>query len=331
MARDLHDILGHSLTVITVKAELAGRLMELRPGPRRRARDRRRRAAGPRGARRRAATVVGLPRDDAAPASWPRARSALAAAGIEADLPDSGRRRARRPAGAVRLGGARGGHQRGPAQRRDPVRVPARPPTASRSSTTAPDRGPAHRRRTGTACAGCASGRPPSGGDGSSPGRSSRQRLRAARCRAGAVTRDDPAAARRRPGPGPRRAGRAARRWSRPRGRRRGGPRRRGGRRRAASTGPDVALLDVEMPGLDGIAATAALRAALPGVPGADRHDVRPARLPAPGAARPGRAGSSSRTRPPGSSPTRCAGARRAAGGRPGAGRGDAGRRGESR
>ncbi|WP_446665650.1 sensor histidine kinase [Flexivirga sp. B27] len=28
MARDLHDILGHSLTVITVKAELAGRLMD---------------------------------------------------------------------------------------------------------------------------------------------------------------------------------------------------------------------------------------------------------------------------------------------------------------
>ena len=31
MARDLHDILGHSLTVITVKAELAGRLIEVAP------------------------------------------------------------------------------------------------------------------------------------------------------------------------------------------------------------------------------------------------------------------------------------------------------------
>ena len=30
-ARDLHDILGHSLTVITVKAELAGRLLETSP------------------------------------------------------------------------------------------------------------------------------------------------------------------------------------------------------------------------------------------------------------------------------------------------------------
>jgi two-component system sensor histidine kinase DesK len=30
-ARDLHDILGHSLTVITVKAELAGRLIDANP------------------------------------------------------------------------------------------------------------------------------------------------------------------------------------------------------------------------------------------------------------------------------------------------------------
>jgi len=32
VARDMHDILGHSLTVIAVKAELAGRLMENAPG-----------------------------------------------------------------------------------------------------------------------------------------------------------------------------------------------------------------------------------------------------------------------------------------------------------
>jgi len=37
MARDLHDILGHSLTVITVKAELAGRLMDAGAGERARA------------------------------------------------------------------------------------------------------------------------------------------------------------------------------------------------------------------------------------------------------------------------------------------------------
>ena len=30
-ARDLHDILGHSLTVVTVKAELAGRLLDVDP------------------------------------------------------------------------------------------------------------------------------------------------------------------------------------------------------------------------------------------------------------------------------------------------------------
>ena len=53
----------------------------------------------------------------------------------------------------------------------------------------------------------------------------------------------------------------------------------------------DVALLDVEMPGLDGIAAAAALRGAVPGVPVADRHHVRAARLRAARARRPGASG----------------------------------------
>ena len=60
-ARDLHDILGHSLTVVAVKAELAGRLIEV---------DRARaateiaevEAAGPGGAGRRAADGRGVPR-----------------------------------------------------------------------------------------------------------------------------------------------------------------------------------------------------------------------------------------------------------------------------
>ncbi len=46
MARDMHDILGHSLTVITVKAELAGRLIEVDP-VQGRGRDRRPGAAVP--------------------------------------------------------------------------------------------------------------------------------------------------------------------------------------------------------------------------------------------------------------------------------------------
>ncbi len=87
LGRDLHDILGHSLTVITVKAELAGRLLDVDPA---RARteiaeveelargalaDVRATAAGFRG--------VNVSGELAA------ARSALDAAGIAADLPSS--------------------------------------------------------------------------------------------------------------------------------------------------------------------------------------------------------------------------------------------------
>lgn len=87
MARDLHDILGHSLTVITVKAELAGRLIEVDPA---RARVEvesletlaREALADVRGA------VEGF-REISLAAELVRAREALTSAGIEARLPRS--------------------------------------------------------------------------------------------------------------------------------------------------------------------------------------------------------------------------------------------------
>ncbi len=86
-ARDLHDILGHSLTVITVKAELAQKLIDVDPGR----------------ARSELADLERLSRDALAdvrravegyreltlPGEIARARVALAAAEIEADLPNS--------------------------------------------------------------------------------------------------------------------------------------------------------------------------------------------------------------------------------------------------
>jgi two-component system sensor histidine kinase DesK len=84
-ARDLHDILGHSLTVVAVKAELAGRLLELDPA----------RAAAEiadveRLAREALADVrgtVGAYRGVGLATELAGARSALAAAGIAAELP----------------------------------------------------------------------------------------------------------------------------------------------------------------------------------------------------------------------------------------------------
>jgi two-component system sensor histidine kinase DesK len=86
-SRDLHDILGHSLTVITVKAELAGRLLEVDPA---RAaaevadveRLTRSALADVRGA------VAGY-RDVTLPAEIASARTALEAAGIDAVLPSA--------------------------------------------------------------------------------------------------------------------------------------------------------------------------------------------------------------------------------------------------
>jgi two-component system sensor histidine kinase DesK len=86
-ARDLHDILGHSLTVITVKAELANRLLDVDPE---RARselaDLERLSRDALADVRRA--VEGY-RDLTLPGELARAREALRAAGIDADLPNS--------------------------------------------------------------------------------------------------------------------------------------------------------------------------------------------------------------------------------------------------
>ena len=96
-ARDLHDILGHSLTVIAVKAELAGRLLPLDPRPGG-DRGRRRGEAGAGGARRHPRHRRGVPQVTLQE-ELASARTALYAAGIAADLPVV-RRRACRPRGA---------------------------------------------------------------------------------------------------------------------------------------------------------------------------------------------------------------------------------------
>jgi two-component system sensor histidine kinase DesK len=86
-ARDLHDLLGHSLTVITVKSELAGRLMQRDPA---------KAAAEVADIERLArealadvrATVAGY-REVTLAAELSAARSTLCAAGIDADLPSA--------------------------------------------------------------------------------------------------------------------------------------------------------------------------------------------------------------------------------------------------
>jgi two-component system sensor histidine kinase DesK len=92
LARDVHDILGHSLTVITVKTELAGRLLEaVGPDPRL---DRvRAEVADVEGLARAAladvrATAAGT-REMSLAGELAEARQALEAAGIGADLPVS--------------------------------------------------------------------------------------------------------------------------------------------------------------------------------------------------------------------------------------------------
>lgn len=87
VARDIHDILGHSLTVITVKSELAGRLVDVDPA---RAKSEIAEVeALSRGALADVrATVAGF-RGVNVSGELAAARAALSAAGIEAELPSS--------------------------------------------------------------------------------------------------------------------------------------------------------------------------------------------------------------------------------------------------
>ena len=147
-ARDLHDILGHSLTVITVKAELAQRLLDVDPD---RARaeiaDLERLSRDALADVRRA--VEGY-RDLTLPGELARARVALARRRDRRRPAELHRRRAVRAARAVRLDGARGRHQRDPAQRRPAlrsVRLDRRPAPRSRDDGTRPRR---RQRRTGS-------------------------------------------------------------------------------------------------------------------------------------------------------------------------------------
>jgi two-component system, NarL family, sensor histidine kinase DesK len=87
LARDLHDILGHSLTVIAVKAELADRLVEVSPErAHAEIEDIQRLSRDALADVRR--TVDGV-RELSLPAEIMRARAALEAAEIEAELPGS--------------------------------------------------------------------------------------------------------------------------------------------------------------------------------------------------------------------------------------------------
>jgi two-component system sensor histidine kinase DesK len=92
LARDVHDILGHSLTVITVKTELAGRLLEAVPESPALARARAELTDAERLAREALAdvraTVSGM-RQLSLIGELAAARQALDAAGITADLPSA--------------------------------------------------------------------------------------------------------------------------------------------------------------------------------------------------------------------------------------------------
>ena len=283
IAREVHDVVAHAMVAINVQAGVAAHLLDRDPeqardrtAPRSR---RQRRGARPTCARRSACCAsedaaapvrprAGLPRsrDLAAPLRAAGRRGAASTStGSEERVPSAGRR------GGVpdRAGGA---HQR-PAPRR---RLAARGPrgasardaleievdddgarTARRGRGAGTGHGLRGMRERAAALGGALDAGPrPSGGWRVAP---TPARWRGA---------DDPRSlARRRPGAGARRLPRAARRRGRHRGRRRG-RRRRGGGRARAPRAPDVVLMDIRMPRLDGLEATARDHRR----PGAGRH-----------------------------------------------------------
>ena len=292
IARDLHDLLGHSLTTITVKAGLAKRLAD--HDPRARCdRDRRGRGARSPGAHRRARRQCRITESSRWPASSRPAQEVLRATGIDAHVlqPDRGCRH--RPPGALRMGGARGNHQRRAPFARDHVHDHARAPF---------DRDHRRRRRRRE----LARQRDATGASSGTGLKGLRERLGSVGgtlevgvavgggwriVAGGAVTIR--LLVGRRSGPHPFGARRVALDST---------TTSRSSPKSAVATrssppcvehGPDVALLDIEMPGLDGLAAAAAICRAAARVPGARPHDVRPHRATCAARWRPARSVSS--------------------------------------
>ncbi len=159
IARDLHDLLGHSLTTITVKAGLARRLAEVDP-------DRAAREIGEveELARRSLADVraaVAGYRDVTLAGELAAGREVLRAVGIERRPAGVDRRGARRPRRAVRLGRARGRDQRGAPRPRQHVRDRRSARTRLEIVDDGSGGTPPTSVRTARACGACASGSRP--------------------------------------------------------------------------------------------------------------------------------------------------------------------------
>ena len=243
-ARDLHDLLGHSLSLIALKSELAGRLAERDPvrAARRWPTSRPRPDGARRGPRRRQRLPpVSLAQALARPGRRCRRRGSRCACRLTGDPA------ARRPWTRCSAGWCGRPHQRA-AARGAPARSPSTWPPGRAVTLTVtddghgaardpPGSGPVRAGRAGRAVGGrLAAGRRRAGfASGSRCRMPGHPAIRVLIAEDQSLVRGALAAARSGGGPG---------------GRRRGG---RGELSPALRTRPDVALLDIEMPGGDGI------------------------------------------------------------------------------